>query len=410
MLSPTLFLIVMDQLLKQLREKKHGLSVCQTYAGAAIHADDLRTTAESKEAVSHQAREITEFTNENHLKLNASKLEVIKVSRIRKNPERLEVAGVEIETTPAAKCLGVWWQHDLSASRAVYENISKARKAFFALGNIGAFHGSLNPLSGRSIFETCIAPILLYGCETWLLDSSTIQVLESFQCEIGRRILRLPKRHSKTVVRLGLQWPSVSTRILIRKLTFLAKLLCDTDDKISSRIFTSLAIIDVYNVSIIQQCRMMETDVNTNVLAMCLKSPTDAPNIVKSMKKEIMRADFDTLLSAATTHPSAKYVATVAKDTSWCQLWDLALDRGVSGIRGLQCLLKVLSHRIYKDSACSSCGTSLHADSLWIDHICNAHPDMVNHLSREDILTSLIEVNADSIFSVANSRLNCIRI
>ena len=49
---------------------------------------------------------------------------------------------------------------------------------------------------------------------------------------------------------------------------------------------------------------------NTNVLAMCLKSPTDAPNIVKSMKKEIMRAEFDTLLSTATTHPSAKYVAT----------------------------------------------------------------------------------------------------
>ena len=107
-LSPTLFLIVMDQLLKQLREKKHGLSVCQTYAGAAIHADDQRTTAESKEAVSHQAREIAEFTNENHLKLNASKLEVIKVSRIRENPERLDVSGVEIETIPPAKCLGVW--------------------------------------------------------------------------------------------------------------------------------------------------------------------------------------------------------------------------------------------------------------------------------------------------------------
>ena len=157
---------------------------------------------------------------------------------------------MEIETTPPAKCLGVWWQHDLSPSRAVCGYISKARKAFFALGNIGAFYGSLNPLSGRSIFETCIAPILLYGCETWLLDSSTIQVLESFQCEISLRILRLPKRHSKTMVRLGLQWPSVSTCILIRKLTFLAKLLCDTDDKISSRIFTSLAIVDVYNVSI----------------------------------------------------------------------------------------------------------------------------------------------------------------
>ena len=102
---------------------------------------------------------------------------------------------------------------------------------------------------------------------------------------------------------------------------------------------------------------------NTNILAMCLKSPTDAPNIVKSMKKEIVRADFDTLLSTATTHPSAKYVATVAKDTSWCQLWDLALNHGVSGSPSLQSLLKVLSQRIFKDSACSSCETSLHADS-----------------------------------------------
>ena len=68
---------------------------------------DLRTTADSKEAVSHQAR-IAEFTKENHLKLNASKLEVIKISRIGKNPERLEVTGMENETTPAAKCLGVW--------------------------------------------------------------------------------------------------------------------------------------------------------------------------------------------------------------------------------------------------------------------------------------------------------------
>ena len=41
-----------------------------------------------------------QFTNRNHLKLNAAKLEVIKVSRIRKNPGRLEVDGVQIVTTP----------------------------------------------------------------------------------------------------------------------------------------------------------------------------------------------------------------------------------------------------------------------------------------------------------------------
>ena len=36
-LSPTLFMIVMDQLIKQLRENKPGLSVCQSYRCCAIY-------------------------------------------------------------------------------------------------------------------------------------------------------------------------------------------------------------------------------------------------------------------------------------------------------------------------------------------------------------------------------------
>ena len=211
---------------------------------------------------------------------------------------------------PLLLSLGVWWQYNLSASRAVHENISKARKAFFAFGNISVFHGSLNPLSGRSIFETCIVPILLYSCETW------IKMLECFQCEIGRRILHLPKHHSNKVVRLGLQWPSVATHILIHKLNFLAKLLANTDDIISSRIFTSLAIVDVYNVGILQQCQMLESELNTNVLALCLMNPENATAIVKSMKTDIIKSDFEVLLSSAATHPSAKYVATVVETTS----------------------------------------------------------------------------------------------
>ena len=48
------------------------------------------------------------------------------------------------------------------------------------------------------------------------------------------------------------------------------------------------------------------------------------------------------LANFAATHPSAKYVATVAETTSWCRLWDLALDRGVQGTCGMQSLLKNL--------------------------------------------------------------------
>ena len=44
-LSPTLFLLVMDPLLKQLQASGLGLSVNQYYARGYLHADDTRTLA-----------------------------------------------------------------------------------------------------------------------------------------------------------------------------------------------------------------------------------------------------------------------------------------------------------------------------------------------------------------------------
>ena len=96
-------------------------------------------------------------------------------------------------------------------------------------------------------------------------------------------------------------------------------------------------------VGIVQQCQMLESELNTNVLTLCLMNPEDTPATVKSMKTDIIKSDFEGLLSSAATPPSAKYVATVAETTSWCRLWGLALDRGVQGTRGMQSLLKELS-------------------------------------------------------------------
>ena len=65
-----------------------------------------------------------------------------------------------------------------------------------------------------------------------------------------------------------------------------------------------------------------------------LKEPSGCPSyIVNSMKADILKSDFEMLLSSAATHPSAKLVATVAETTSWCQLWDIALDCGAGNTR-----------------------------------------------------------------------------
>ena len=138
-----------------------------------------------------------------------------------------------------AKCLGYWWCWDLSATKAMDKAIKKARWAFFCLWAIGAFQGQLNPISGRSIYETCAIPTLLFGCKNWVLTDSMLHQLESLQGEIGHQILKLSRHHSTLLTHLGLRWPSISARILISKLSLLTKL-SEVEGNIGSQIFSSL--------------------------------------------------------------------------------------------------------------------------------------------------------------------------
>ena len=124
---------------------------------------------------------------------------------------------------------------------------------FFANGQLGAFHGFLNPLSSRSIVECCILPVLLYGSETWVLNNSSLQVLDSFQAELGRRILKLPKFSSNTVPLLVLNWPSMCARILCNKLSFLFQVCNGESTSLSTQVFRSLAVSDVSSMSIVKQ-------------------------------------------------------------------------------------------------------------------------------------------------------------
>ena len=67
---------------------------------------------------------------------------------------------------------------------------------------------------------------------------------------------------------------------LLGKLTFLSKLLSNYKDTMSSRIFISLAIGDIYNISVVQQCKTLEATLATDIVDRCLSNSNNAPEIV----------------------------------------------------------------------------------------------------------------------------------
>ena len=54
---------------------------------------------------------------------------------------------------------------------------------------------------------------------SWILSEGHLKLLESFQEEMAKRILKFSKHHSNTAVVTALDWPSVRVGLLVRKLS-----------------------------------------------------------------------------------------------------------------------------------------------------------------------------------------------
>ena len=217
-------------MLKHLDATGQGLCISGLDVGSPGHADDIRAASNFPKAGKVQGNCVNAFCTANFLTLNSSKTEAVTFSKRPLALRTIDIAGQSINTQATAKCLGIWWQHDLSPCRSIEENIAKARKAFFALGFIGSFQGKTNPLISKSVYEIFVIPTLLHGCETRILTDALVSKIPS---EVGKRILKLGKYHNDLVPIISLHLPSIKARILLRK-RFLSKLLESEEDDMSS--------------------------------------------------------------------------------------------------------------------------------------------------------------------------------
>ena len=124
-----------------------------------VYADNIRTVAISVKAAEEQGAQISKFVSNHGLGLNKSKTEVVKFSTNTTSCDE----SINLMESSIYILLGYIWDRSLSAKSAVKDNISRARKLFFALGSTGCYLERSNPLTAKSIVETCVFPTLLYG-------------------------------------------------------------------------------------------------------------------------------------------------------------------------------------------------------------------------------------------------------
>ena len=80
-LSPTLFLLVMNLLLMKLQASGLGPSINNLYTGVFLHRDDIRTLSISESVFNAQVNIVHKFAAVNFLKLNCTKCEIVLFSK-----------------------------------------------------------------------------------------------------------------------------------------------------------------------------------------------------------------------------------------------------------------------------------------------------------------------------------------
>ena len=156
-----------------------------------------------------------------------------------------------------------------------------------------------------------------------ILDDISLNFLERFQAELGRRILKLSKHHSSLSTMIGLSWPTMKSRILRCKLRFLGKLISDDRDNIATRIFRTIGSQNVYDISIVQQCIFVDSTLGTKSTASLLNNTDNVATTVRAQLKAISATVRESVLQEAANHQSVM----LASKVNWLRIWEAAREK-----------------------------------------------------------------------------------
>ena len=232
-----------------------------------------------------------------------------------------------------------------------------------------------------------------YRCENWILTEPLCQKLESPQSELVKRMLKWPKHLSNTVALATLDVPTVRSRVLQRKLSFLHRVVNSSLFSLSGRTVFALSQ-DIDSLCLVKECRELEEGFGTHFTDDILARREVH---LKDIKASIH--DRDQQQSAAKCSVKALIIAEVAKRVGWSKLWDVALDLGEKSVRGLQCLSRAMSHHGRGNHPCPLCNAAPLSSTL-LKHLLDCHRTELfldHNITQESLMHQIEDLQLNSL-------------
>ena len=220
-LSPRLYCIYMDDLFAEMRRRKTGCWVGDTFGGIAGYADDLLLSAPTLDGLQEMIITCEKYAVEHNLVFstnpNPTKCKTKCIASLKKDRElkKLRLGGLELPWVKSAKHLGctieesMKMKKDLMEKRAIYINrVNELSQEFY-------FAHPAVKVKINNIFNS-----YFYGSSLWDLFGSEATRLEKTWNISQRMMLKLPRNSHRYFVEPLSQTPHIMRSLYGRFLKF----------------------------------------------------------------------------------------------------------------------------------------------------------------------------------------------
>ena len=249
-LSPTLFAMFLNDFKDFLAQTCKGLEHLGTYMQdldtfarlyVLLYADDTVLLAESADELQTSLTRLRDYCDLWGLKVNREKTQIVIFSKGRVIKRPVFYLGEEIiDVVDDYTYLGVILNYNGNYLKAMMNQKKSANKAMNAL-LAKARLLELDIDTTLELFQRCVVPILLYGCEIWGYQTSNTHVLEAFYRKFIKIILKLSNSTPTCMVYGESGQPCITRLINSRLVNFWAKLKFDDTPRLSKALFNTVS-------------------------------------------------------------------------------------------------------------------------------------------------------------------------
>ena len=201
LLSPFLFLLAVDWIMKQTtNNKRNGIQwTLMEQLDDLDYADDIALLSHNHKQMEEKLSCLEERAAETGLIISTKKTKVLKANTT--NQAKLKVKSTPLEEVDSFTYLGSIMDSQGGSEKDIICRIGKARTAFRMMSPIWRA-GNITLNTKMRLFNSNIKTILLYGCETWKTTKHLVNKIQVFTNTCLRQILKIrwPEKITNTAL------------------------------------------------------------------------------------------------------------------------------------------------------------------------------------------------------------------